>query len=188
MSYLYDQYLERHRNGVKKAYRWIQENIPEVIPEDKTGAIEFAILNHDRTKNDIEEYGAYDDYFYKHKDNRSYEVVKCFNLAFLHHLHNNPHHWQYWILINDGQEEHEEIIFDMPYEYIIEMICDWWSFSWDCGNLFEIFNWYKDNSDRIKLSFQTKTIVDNILGLIQKELQEKTTESYLAPASNVDER
>nr|DAE02562.1 MAG TPA: hypothetical protein [Siphoviridae sp. ctmYS12] len=29
---------------------------------------------------------------------------------------------------------------DMPYNYIIEMICDWWAFSWNKGNLQEIFN------------------------------------------------
>ena len=41
--------------------------------------------------------------------------------------------------------EHGELetILEMPYDYIIEMICDWWSFSWQSGNLYEIFKWYE---------------------------------------------
>ena len=84
-------------------------------------------LNHDESKNDPDEYNAYDDYFYG--KNRSYGVVMAFKQAWLEHIHRSPHHWQHWVLINDEPEE-GEVILEMPYEYIIEMICDWWSFSW----------------------------------------------------------
>ena len=40
----------------------------------------------------------------------------------------------------------------MPYDYILEMICDWWSFSWQSGDLYEIFKWYEDHSKYIKLA------------------------------------
>ena len=58
----------------------------------------------------------------------------------------------------------------MPMEYIIEMICDWWSFSWKTGDLFEIFKWYEEHKDHIKLSVRTRNIVENILENIQYKL------------------
>lgn len=58
----------------------------------------------------------------------------------------------------------------MPHKYIIEMICDWWSFSWIKGDLFEIFAWYENHKNYIKLHPNTRLIVEEILGRIHKIL------------------
>lgn len=47
--------------------------------------------------------------------------------------------------------------------YIIEMICDWWAFSWEKGNLSEIFSWYDEHKDYIKLHPNTRETVEDIL-------------------------
>ena len=60
----------------------------------------------------------------------------------------------------------------MPDCYIIEMICDWWSFSWKKNNLWEIFEWYNDHKDYMKLSDYTRMKVEKYLGLIQEKLKE----------------
>lgn len=73
--------------------------------------------------------------------------------------------------INDDPAE-GEILLDMPMEYIIEMICDWWSFSWKAGNLFEMFKWYEEHKNYIKLSTRTRNIVENILENIHYKLTE----------------
>lgn len=166
MSFKYDLYLDQHRNGVMKAFYWIEENIPEYL-EGNDVDIENLLRKHDASKNEQDEYDAYDAYFYGR--NRSYEVVRNFNKAFLLHLHRNPHHWQYWVLIQDDPG-HDEIVFDMPREYIIEMICDWWSFSWNSGKLDEILSWYDEHKDYIKLSENTREIVENILEAIKDRL------------------
>ena len=70
----------------------------------------------------------------------------------------NPHHWQHWVLINDDPGE-GEVLLEMPYNYIIEMICDWWAFSWEKGNLSEIFSWYDEHKDYIKLHPNTRETV-----------------------------
>ena len=62
-------------------------------------------------------------------------------------------------------------ILEMPYDYIIEMICDWWSFSWQNGNLYEIFKWYEEHSKYIKLAQTTKITVEYILDNMKKKLQ-----------------
>ena len=105
-------------------------------------------------------------YFYG--GNRSYAVVQEFNYAWLRHIHRNPHHWQYWILVNDDPDE-GEVVMDMPYNYIIEMICDWWAFSHMKGDLTEIFKWYDEHRDYMKLSDNTRKEVEWILGTMNTE-------------------
>ena len=167
MSVQYDNYLTEHKENVAKGFRWLQENIPEVIEDGFEWQICF---NHDASKTDPEEYDAYDAYFYG--NNRSYSVVRNFKKAWLRHIHNNPHHWQHWILINDEPKE-GMVVIDMPYIYVVEMICDWWSFSWKKGDLNEIFGWYEDRKDYMKLSANTRRSVEYILGKMKDKLEEK---------------
>lgn len=170
MSKEYDLYLQEHKANVKKGLIWLRENLPEVLKpagsySDLSWQIEMA---HDLSKDDLEEYGPYDRYFYG--KNRSYEVVNDFRYAWLRHIHLNPHHWQHWVLINDDPNE-GELIMDMPYNYIIEMICDWWAFSWEAENLTEIFKWYDEHKDYMKLSDKTRGAVEDILQKMQKVIE-----------------
>ena len=167
MSVQYDNYLTEHKENVAKGFRWLQENIPEVIEDGFEWQICF---NHDASKTDPEEYDAYDAYFYG--NNRSYSVVQNFKKAWLRHIHNNPHHWQHWILINDEPKE-GMVVIDIPYIYVVEMICDWWAFSWTKGDLNEIFSWYEDRKDYMKLSANTRISVEYILGKMKDKLEEK---------------
>ncbi|MCC2832080.1 DUF5662 family protein [[Clostridium] innocuum] len=170
MSKEYDDYLNTHKANVKKGFEWIKNNLPEIITDD--GITHQTCFSHDFSKTEPDEYEAYDKYFYG--GNRSYQVVRDFKLAWLKHIHRNPHHWQYWILNNDDPDE-GELVLDIPYNYIIEMICDWWSFSWAVGNLTEIFNWYDERKEYIKLSDETRTTVENILCKIESKLKEVMT-------------
>ena len=52
------------------------------------------------------------------------------------------------------------------------MICDWWSFSWKNGDLYEIFDWYEQHKNII-LSEHTKHMVDQILNMIKSTLDYK---------------
>lgn len=173
MSEKYDEYIESHRANVAKAYKWLNAKLPNIFPPDEKGNIEHqCIFAHDESKYDQDEYEAYDNYFY---GNRSYDVVDKFNYAWLAHIHKNPHHWQHWILINDDPEEGEKIL-DMPDCYIIEMICDWWSFSWKSGDLIEIFDWYEKHSKYMKLSQYTRQKVEDILAQMREKLLEDDNE------------
>ena len=170
MSKQYDLYLEQHRSNVAKGFYWIQENLPELLIDIPGVSYEHQICySHDYSKNESDEYEAYDAYFYG--GNRSYKVVQDFRYAWLNHIHRNPHHWQYWVLINDDPDE-GEIILDIPYNYIIEMICDWWAFSWNKRNLNKIFDWYEEHMDYMKLSDATRKTVEDILSKIKKKLEE----------------
>lgn len=171
MSREYDLYLDQHKENVAKGFYWIRDNLPELLQTSDGFVPEYLEQQickaHDISKALNDEYDAYDNYFYG--KNRSYDVVNDFNYAWLRHVHRNKHHWQYWVLINDDPEE-GEIVLDMPYEYILEMICDWWSFSWKSENLREIFKWWDEHKDYIKLSEKTRRTVVDILKSIEEQL------------------
>lgn len=172
MSIAYDEYLIEHRGNVRKGLDWIKHNLPDLLSgyEDFYRQISW---EHDRSKDDREEYDAYDKYFYGGK--RTKTVEEDFNRAWLHHIHHNPHHWQHWVLINDEPEE-GMIALRIPYRYVIEMICDWWAFSWRSGNLYEIFDWYDEHKGHMKLHEDSKELVEEILGQIKAKLDEHVEE------------
>lgn len=168
MSIEYDRYLDTHIENVIKGFKWLESNLPNLVLAEGGG--EFGnIFTHDVTKRSRDEYRAYDEYFYG--DDRSDSVMRNFNEAWLKHIHRNKHHWQHWVLINDDPEEGAKAL-DMPYHYIIEMICDWWAFSWSKGDLTEIFKWYDDHKEHIMLSDKTRSTVEMILGKIKEKLEE----------------
>jgi hypothetical protein len=164
MSFKYDEYIRQHKGNVAKGYYWIRDNLPELIKGDCEVQI---CMEHDQSKWEVDEYEAYDKYFYG--GNRSYAVVQDFNFAWLKHIHRNPHHWQHWVLIHDDPEE-DTTILEMPYNYILEMICDWWAFSWQKENLYEIFKWYEDHNKYMKLNDRTRKTVESILAKIKNKL------------------
>ena len=76
---------------------------------------------------------------------------------------NNEHHPEHWY----GE--------DMPYVYILEMICDWGSFSIEKKDFQELIDYYyneaKDDEEK-NLSDGTKEIIEDILDKIQKVIEE----------------
>lgn len=168
---MYDEYIMEHRQNVLKGFDWMRTNLNTLVDEQIWSLAEYRCSSmHDYSKESEAEYNAYDKYFYA-RGGRSYQDVRNFQYAWLHHIHNNPHHWQYWVLMNDDEKE-GVVCLDMPDEYIIEMICDWWSFSWKKGNLMEIFDWYEERKRYIQLSDATRKKVEVILNLIKASLNE----------------
>ena len=174
MSLAYDEYLNEHIKYVNKSLQWMQDNLcgtSAFVPQVLEMAIENA-RRHDESKTQLDEYRAYDAYFYG--GNRSYKVCQDFDRAWLLHQHRNHHHWQYWVLINDDPGEDDNgtpykhfgsnvRALSMPLEYVYEMIADWWSFSWMNGNLFEIFGWYNAHHNYQIIHPATRCVINDIL-------------------------
>lgn len=157
----YHSYILEHTTNVGNAYYWLYKN---KIITDENNEINNLIIAHDESKFSKYEFSQYANYFYGEKTEK---VKEDFDYAWLHHIHNNPHHWQYWVLINDDDGTKA---LEMPYEYVIEMICDWWSFSFKQGNLKEIFNWYENHKAKMILHENTRKLVEEILGRIKEKL------------------
>ena len=168
MGQLYNEYLHDHIENVRKGFDWLVNH--NIVEPYNIFDVVYLLDRHDASKYTDEEYGAYDRYFYGTK---SYETVENFNYAWIHHIHNNPHHWQYWVLQHD--DEPEEVL-ELPKKYAIEMICDWWSFSWRTGKLNAIFGWYEKHKNmNMKLNPSTRKYVEGILNKMKEELASETS-------------
>lgn len=162
----YLDYLKNHIKNVENAWEWIKLNFD--LDSSYTTLMDKLIQCHDSSKYDYDdEFYDYMVYFYSGEKNQ--EIKDNFNKAWLHHIHQNPHHWQHWVLYED---EGNVICIDMPIESIYEMICDWWSFSWADNNLFEVFDWYEKHKDRQLMSTNTRLIVESILNKMKEKLEQ----------------
>lgn len=80
-------------------------------------------LLHDLSKYSFTEFFSSGKYYQGYRSPIDAEKeVKGYSLAWQHHKGYNPHHWEYWI-DNIGTKHNDPI--KIPYEYVIEMICDW---------------------------------------------------------------
>lgn len=172
MSLEYSDYIMTHVMNVNTGLRWMLDRLPlkdlGYSVDDIFWALDHA-SKHDTSKVDKEEYGPYDAYFYG--GNRSSKVCNEFDHAWLRHIHHNPHHWQYWILHCDDPEEGMKIL-EIPGSYILEMLADWWSFSWKDDDLYEIFDRWDEHADYILLHKRTRARVENTLNALREKLDE----------------
>jgi hypothetical protein len=182
MSQAYNEYLRDHIANVDKGFKWIKKYIGmdavrDILPDFVLPVLHasFNWWEHDTSKTHPAEYNAYDAYFYgpdgiKSDSGPTEAIKKDFDKAWLRHIHLNPHHWQHWVLVEDDNNEPKPI--EMPDRYILEMLCDWWSFSWRSGNLYEVFNWWNDHTDKIIFAEETRKKVEELLRLICDKLNE----------------
>ena len=180
MSKEYDQYLVNHKESVGRAYRWFKANMPEFVQQSLVGdmtleELEHQILvAHDSSKTMFDEYPAYDRYFYS--DLPKDETLDEFNLAWLKHVHRNPHHWQYWVLLNEYTSD--ILALEMPQNYVLEMLCDWWSFSWRNYEPDRIFEWWDRNKAGMILHPKTRGLIHDAIW----EMKEKLKVSGMVPS------
>lgn len=106
----YEEYLRDHRQNVQYAMDWIINHIDfhalSYLPkiDNLRQILEMQAKCHDESKYTALEYPFYENYFYG--DNPADpQVVEAFEQAWLHHIRQNPHHWQHWVLIHDEPAE-----------------------------------------------------------------------------------
>ena len=172
----YNNYLTNHIGNVIRAYGWYLDNniLSGIFSAESIAKAQDLCRKHDESKWSDYEYDAYRQYF----DPTDDEVVTNengqprgdkakFNVGWLHHEHNNPHHWEYWVQL-DEDHPGQVISLEMPDEYIIEMLCDWMSFSLKQNNPREICNWYDSHKDSILMHTDSKIKVEEVLDRIDK--------------------
>lgn len=162
----YINYIHRHRAGVLKSWKNIL--YPVLLTESDYDVelltdIEILINCHDESKFKSDEFDAYCDYFYPSEENAKDE--EAFNKAWFLHQRRNPHHWQYWCLIEDSGKI---IPLDMPVKYICEMLCDWSSFQYVVDKNSTANNWYQKNKNKMVLSDSTRQTIEELLKIAPK--------------------
>lgn len=130
---------------------------------EKLGVPEIQLVIHDDSKWSAMEFPQYAMNFHGDQSsvNRA-QTINNFSRAWLHHMHNNPHHWQYWIF-PDGYTPNlsdlEGGIVQMPDKYALEMIADWMGASMAYTESWDMTDWLNENIPRIKLHSKTALYV-----------------------------
>ena len=140
MSEKYDEYLNNHINAVNECYR--------LLTRKELRDYNSNIITHDKSKYYNDEYDAYDEYFYPSDGSKVGEDPKrkeAFQYAWLHHQNTNPHHWQYWVLIQDDGTTKP---MNIPEKYIKEMIADWSSFAYLNKRPEDLTEWYASHREK----------------------------------------
>lgn len=84
-------------------------------------------------------------------------VSEQFDRAWLHHIHHNNHHWQYWLLV---QDEDEDKTLEMPVAAVTEMVCDWRGAGRAQGHGDDLIPWYNKNKGKMQLHPRTRSSVE----------------------------
>ena len=155
----YKNYIIQHKERVKQFADWLEENLPEVFDNVDIEAFYEVISEHDESKFGEEEFEPYAQKFYKQDEyGKPLEYIPGWDEAWKHHWMNNEHHPEFWL----GE--------DMPYIYILEMLCDWGSFSIAAGDFNELIKFYYEqarNDEEKNLSDNTKVIIEEVLDKIK---------------------
>lgn len=133
---------QKHFDSVIEHIRYVQEaGVKLHVPSR-------LLLVHDLSKFSAEEFSNYAKHFHGGGDKEG------FLRGWLHHLHANPHHWQYYIIPNaiaeyNGQRSNQ--VLEMPQSYVLEMIADWMGASMTYTGTWEIGQWLVEEMPKISL-------------------------------------
>ena len=157
----YSSYINAHIANVKLVWKVIQDQlVGEFWLDDFVWhEIDSLIKHHDESKFSLEEFDAYRQYFYP-IDNAT-KNERFFNQGWLHHIHNNPHHWEYWII--PGVKNN---VLPMHFVFAFEMLCDWCAMSVKFRN--KPSEWYNDNKPKMLLHDKTVETVEHWLPIFDE--------------------
>ena len=116
-------------------------------------------FTHDCSKFLPSEWFPYVNYFFGFDESKKEKIDDAFDRAWLRHQHRNRHHWQWWILREDGGGA---IVLPMGKKDRLEMMCDWWGASKAQGNggWEHVNKWYKNNKNGMQLHAETQKWVE----------------------------
>lgn len=121
---------------------------------------------HDWTKIRPCEWFPYVDHFY----GKCQQVDIKYDEAWLHHIHNNRHHHEHWIIPSQGVADEKNGMFKphnavlpMPHRYVLEMICDWWGAGKAQGVNDTTLDWYRKNRYNMILHSDSRELLERLL-------------------------
>lgn len=146
-----------NREILEKQYANVMQHV-EAVQEagEKLGVSAEQLEVHDLSKFSREEFGGYAMHF------QGGGAPQEFARAWLHHIHHNPHHWQYWIFPDGYTPKDTNIqsgVVEMPSNYALEMIADWMGASMVYAHTDDMTQWLKGTISKITLHMNTASYV-----------------------------
>lgn len=119
---------------------------------------------HDESKRGLTEFSIYARHFFGGGDPENFPA------AWLHHIHNNPHHWQHWVFPDgwhmDGSAMDGACV-EMPHDYTLEMVADWMGASMAYTGSWDMTDWLSKNIPRISIHSKTAELIRETLGYLE---------------------
>lgn len=132
----------------------------------------WKLIIHDWSKFLPSEFFPYAEWFYGWNGKSWYDAPKddpqkelqqkSFDLAWNYHQKRNPHHYQFWTVINDKGDIKS---LEMPEEYVREMVADWIGAGMAINGKNDVKDWYLKNRDAIKLHKNSRELVCKLIGI-----------------------
>jgi hypothetical protein len=152
------QWLRDFDESVHKHIFYVQQ------AGEKIGVPSGQLQRHDLSKFMIQEFPHYARQFHGDKADPD-----GFAGAWLHHIHSNPHHWQYWMFpdafVTKGSKVENGVV-EMPPTYALEMIADWMGASYVYTGSWDMAEWLFKNIPRIILHSETAEYVRQTLDML----------------------
>lgn len=141
----YLDYIEEHCSNVRKAWKEISEKCKDMrfVWDDYVWfTINDAVLQHDLSKLDEEEFVQYRKAFYPTEVEKAVNGKYDMSAAWESHKANNPHHWENWTKIAAEDPYTHEV-------HCVHMVIDWTAMGYKFGDTAK--EYYERNKDRISL-------------------------------------
>ena len=207
----YTDYIDTHVAFVKKAYEDLFKDIPSNLSggffadDNNVDCIEARIEKHDGDKYNDERFEIYRKNHYPMDESEKEENLSTYNSdkGWIGHWKANPHHWEYWLSFFPKELDMVIRTYDYDGNYYeatlenqlkcayIEMICDWFSFSYKglkekdngtetpksaTGEPMSFKEWYKTAKKNIKIHPKMEDWFDKLLEYVQDKFEEVTEE------------
>lgn len=128
-------------------------------------------ITHDLSKFSISEWQPYVNTFFKRASSDGYysasQVSEEFDKAWLHHVHHNAHHWQYYVLPKDDGSSK---LIEMPERYVREMVADWRGASRTKFGRDNTLEWYSEHRDQLHLHPRSRILAEIMIQYWRFEL------------------
>lgn len=159
MSKNYFDYVVKHAENVRMVWEKLWKLVDGIGIDYWIEDFEFFTINgnieyHDVSKFSAQEFWGYAQYFYP--ENGREKNKNAFDFSWNHHQKHNPHHWEYWLMYENGKIAAKRI----PFSYLIEMLCDWGAMSYKFKNLPS--EWYSKQT-HILIHEKSKLLIERWL-------------------------
>jgi hypothetical protein len=151
-------------NNPELKYEWIEKYTDSLASHikyykeaaDKLGVDKSLMLIHDNSKSMDEEFP-----WYVRRFGGGIKDDPEFDFAWNHHIHNNPHHWEYWI--TPGKHNESFNLLEIPEKYALEMVADWMGSGRAYTGKWDMTDWLKNNFSDIVLHDNTRKFIERVL-------------------------
>lgn len=124
------------------------------------GVSEVQLSLHDESKWTFYEFPGYAIHF------QGGGAPDMFAAAWLHHIHENEHHWEHWLFPDNytpkGSTVENGCVF-MPYNFALEMVADWMGASFAYTGSWDMTDWLFKNWGRVRFHSRSRAYIREVL-------------------------